>query len=153
MTDPADRIIAYMEQHGGSANAAADALGLERRHATEARKRRKASRARAPEAQIVRLADPLPTTDPATMDAVEFWRRECRLLDEKRDMAASSESWVAFSQVTRQLHIAREHYEAAVAAAPPPEHAETDAELVEQLEALVREAGVMELKELLAAGQ
>lgn len=134
--DPVASILAYMDAHPGtSARKAADALGLAPADAREARKRRNASRARAnkPAASVVQLAPPPIAASPTTDDPVAFWEGELLELARRREGCASDGSWVAYSQLTRTLHTARERYDQSRAAAPPVRAADTDSELLEAL--------------------
>lgn len=131
-----DKIIAWVSEHGGSCNDAAEALGYSRSTALRARRKLDAEGGQ-PKAPVIELAPPVETADP-TAPPLQFWGDELRLLARYREMCAGDGSWVAFAQLTRQLHTAREVYDRTLEANPREADGRTDEEIAAEVAELLR---------------
>lgn len=128
-----DAIIEHVLRNPGTTpHDAARALGLSPSSAQRARRRLEQEALPREPPKLVPLDVPPPPD--LTGPAVDFWANELAFLARHREMCANDGSWVAVSQLSRQLHTARQQYDAAAAANPPPRDARTDEELLQELQ-------------------
>ena len=142
MPDPVTAILEHMDAHPGtSANQAAEALGLPKKHATAARKKRRgdASRARprASSGKVVHLAEQPKPFDPVTCTEIEFLEHEVRECFRLCEDAIANGAWTVSGTYRRLGQERRAQLDAARAALPPKKQTESDADLVRRLEQLL----------------